>query len=348
MEKEGGIIVEYQDKDKDARATATSVMRSRLRTYYPFGGDEIAMNSQDKVDLKKGANANADFASLILIGFKPQKSIDLAPNLVGKTYFCHPSDKEVVGSVDAFANLHASMLRKEVVAVGELLSRVTATSRPVVIRPLKAVKQKMGGVTVFSQPAGMLVAEMPYQDDVKLVEADSVTFEPSADDDPAMEAMSMLVNGMTIAPVLGKDFDNADLDVFWNYAERVALKDPIMPNRQYDTYVDAEFMHQQFGEQIDTILNALPEEKKAKTGRAAADRPKKRPAPVPDETGIDWEDEFRNSIKEDNGFLKKRSKDELKAYCRAAGLRLGGNKPDLVARVEEHLKERIRASQLPT
>jgi hypothetical protein len=47
-----------------------------------------------------------------------------------------PSDAKSSASVEVFAHLHQAMIRKGMVAMGELLTRVTATSRFVVVRAL--------------------------------------------------------------------------------------------------------------------------------------------------------------------------------------------------------------------
>ena len=92
--------------------------------------------------IRRKSNANKGTASLILVGFKPIASM---PRLTFQnSYFAYPNEEKVTGSGDAFAALLASMLRKEVIAIGELLLRATASSRLVAIVP-QNITAKMEG-----------------------------------------------------------------------------------------------------------------------------------------------------------------------------------------------------------
>ena len=107
----------------------------RIRTYIELGGERIPMSKKDKMGINMAGNAN-NAKSLILLGFKDRNSVPFTHTLEA-TYFVYPNDKGVEGSSSAFAHLHAAMLRKHVVAIGELLTRKTSAARLVAMSPLE-------------------------------------------------------------------------------------------------------------------------------------------------------------------------------------------------------------------
>ena len=88
--------------------------------------------------IQKNSNGDLDRASLLLLGFKPLlDAFEAVTNLVlvDKPVFEYPHDYYVKGSKTAFDTLHASMIRKNVMEIGELLLWITAASRIVAITP---------------------------------------------------------------------------------------------------------------------------------------------------------------------------------------------------------------------
>ena len=136
----GAILAEFRPDSVKTDSMAAAALEDRWRYFVDFGGERVDMAPADKVALKKSANANSDFASLILLGFKEKHSVPISHRLE-QTYYAYPSEERTEGSVPAFAHLHASMLRKGVLAIGELLSRVSATSRLVAMWPLEPVEE---------------------------------------------------------------------------------------------------------------------------------------------------------------------------------------------------------------
>ena len=113
------------------------------------------MTAEDVRVIRRKSNANKGTASLILVGFKPIASM---PRLTFQnSYFAYPNEEKVTGSGDAFAALLASMLRKEVIAIGELLLRATASSRLVAIVPQAEYHSEDGRQT---KPPGLLIFQL--------------------------------------------------------------------------------------------------------------------------------------------------------------------------------------------
>jgi non-homologous end joining protein Ku len=125
--------------------------------------------------MKKQSNAGQVKASLILLGFKPKDSVPLHYN-VEQAFYLYPNEDKVKGSTAAFANLRASMMRRKgVVAIGELLTQVTATSRLVAIFPQdeKCLPEEAGGD--LEVPQCMVAYSLSFEGDVRELDADSGT-----------------------------------------------------------------------------------------------------------------------------------------------------------------------------
>ena len=121
----------------------TQPSHNRIRKFFEFGGETVPFSEEDKLAIKKQCNANPNFPSLILLGFKPAASIPFY-HLLKNPYLVYPNDEACRGSADAFAHLHASMLRKKVVGVGELLYRVGAISFLVALFPVEEELEDAG------------------------------------------------------------------------------------------------------------------------------------------------------------------------------------------------------------
>ena len=81
------------------------------------------MPKEDVDSIRVFANGAYD-PGLTILGFKSRSSVPFYHSITS-TYLILPSDSDVLGSANAFAQLRASMLRKNVVAIGEVLHRET-------------------------------------------------------------------------------------------------------------------------------------------------------------------------------------------------------------------------------
>lgn len=101
---------------------------------------------------------------LTLYGFR-QESFMKKELSLGACHFVVPNDSRYVGSVRAFAALHASMLRRRVVAIVSM--RLSAAGNGMRFAVLKAQEERFdeedGEQTV---PGGMHLFTLPYKDDL--------------------------------------------------------------------------------------------------------------------------------------------------------------------------------------
>lgn len=257
-------------------------------------------------------------ASLILLGFKDQNTAVPFYHAVEHSYFCYPTDATTAGSTDAFAHLHASMVRKKVVAIGELLVRVTATSRFVVMRPMECQMDEDGEDMLH--PPGFIVTSFPFEDEMRTIDPDagSKMLEEGEDiaSDELVEAARDLIQNQTFdkGTVIGENFENAYIGRFWAYVESLALDEGMKADRKYDTEVDEEQILKRNGEQIDRFQQLLPEEPEPEK------KSRKRKELVPDTSGVDWETMYSENA------LDQCKVPQLKSYLKSIGEPLSGNK----------------------
>jgi hypothetical protein len=133
-----------------------------LVKYYEFGGERVYLKPEEVLKMKRESNST-EKGSLILLGFRDIDSIPLH-YMLDRSYFMFPNENLVKGSAAAFANLHAAMLRKNVLAIGEFIPRITSTTRMVAIYPQAEEKEELeDGSEVQTRPPGMVLIELPFQ-----------------------------------------------------------------------------------------------------------------------------------------------------------------------------------------
>jgi Ku70/Ku80 beta-barrel domain len=144
---------------------------ARFRSFYYFIDELIPMQSEDMKRILKLANGEYE-PGLTILGFKPRDSIPFYHS-IHLQLIIYPNDKIIQGSTTAFAQLHAAMLRKNVLAIGEVQFRKYLQSRLVAIYPLK----KTSNDEETGKPAGMLVMTLPFEDDIRAIAPDEASKE---------------------------------------------------------------------------------------------------------------------------------------------------------------------------
>eukprot|EP00536_Pseudo-nitzschia_multiseries_P005700 jgi/Psemu1/13220/gm1.13220_g len=335
----------------------------RFRHFFKFANELVPITQQDMRIMKE--NANGGYApGLTILGFKPRSVIPFYHS-ISKTFVIFPNDTDVKGSRNAFYHLHAAMLRKNVLGVGEVLhTRESSQSRLVAIYPFESTDYL---------PAGMHVTTLPFEDDMRAVVPDAASiewnlsherktrqlngnkfsdqkepdfvgsngkdgFSESNNQEPMLgsiasedlvDAAIKLMSCQSLKSMeIGTDFDNAALTEFYSYLKSVAFntaKEELI----YDTIQDAQFVLEIAGKEIDAFKSILPID--VKRQEAAPSRKRVRNI-VPDKSGIDWKELYRTN---EVGSCKM---DLLKQYLRSVGLPTSGRKSDLVDRVIDSLE----------
>jgi len=231
------------------------LMKERIRYYTEFGGDPVQISKEEIADIKKHSNSNPENASLILLGFKPLPTaiepITQIP-MVDKSIFAYPNDDTIKGSRTAFATLHASMVRKSVMGVGELLLRVTATSRLVAIVPQEEKTENFEQITA----PGFLLIPLAFEDDVRTLPSGNCY---ETDQGMVNAAMDLIKNQNIESGIeIGQSFENPFLKTFWNYIESCALDTPLDEDSEDDTMMNEEDILASAGRSINEFKSLLP------------------------------------------------------------------------------------------
>ncbi len=309
----------------------------RILHFANFGMDRVLISPDDVALIKKGSSPGTGSACLVILGFKPRDVIEIT-STVDKTYFIYPTDEKEEGSIDAFANLHSAMLRKNVVAIGEMLNRVTSGSRIVAIFPQAEQKIMEDGYEEQITPPGMVVVNLPFEDDIRKMEPDSSAMIAA---EPLVEEAVDLVRHQKIESIeFGTNFENASIAKFWRYVEAVALETTIPAKEQHETELNELEVLNAAGAQVEAFRDSLPQD--VRMEKKAKERPLKRKIAdvVEDESGVDWVRLYRSDS------ISNCKVDDLKSYLKSVGARTGGRKRDLVIRVSQSISDRILSGDM--
>ena len=313
----GEVLKSSRDPKHDQRKA------HRLQTVVEFGSKIVPISKEEVAAIKNQSNANRTDASLILLGFKHQ---DAVPRhyAVEKSYYLYPNEQRISGSTVAFANLHAAMVRKGVAAIGELLTKATATSRLVAIYPQleEVLSEEDGGIQVT--PPGLVAVVLPFEDDVRALDEDS-----GAASEDSIQAATDLIKHMNYPDVeLGLDFKNDALAHFWTYIESVALETTLEPPKVSATQIDEEAVQEFAGKQIAEFFKTLPED-------IIEEKPSKKRKIEPNESGeYDWDNLYQTDS------LSKCTGDMLRQFLKSEGAKVSGKKDELVERASQILSGR--------
>ena len=345
----GNVVVEQRSFDPSKKSSHRHRER-QLQTFFEFGNELVPFSLRDKASIKKKCNANPDFASLILLGFKPAASIPFH-HTIENSYFAYPSQfnnrtsnqnsssNSRSKSIDAIAHLHASMIRLNVIGIGELLTRVTATSRLVAIRPIQEILRPVSNhndkngnenseeepqeeVFMLVRPPGLLISTLPFEDELR---SPTLSTNPTPETSEEMiHAAINLIEKQTFDDdiEIGVDFSNAAMSRFWNYIEHIAYNEDAMidESQQYDTEINTEQVLKRSGEQIDQFLSLLPESTQLDSSRKRKAATASRQPSTDDKSGLDWTTIFKE------GGLSKCKVPDLKSKLRSVGESVSGNK----------------------
>jgi len=334
----------------------------RFRQLFDFRGELLPITEDDSKQILENSNGFFE-PGLTILGFRPRDAIPYY-HCVSTTYLIFPNESEVKGSNNAFFHLYCAMVRKNVLAVGEVLHRKTSQSRLVAIYPLE---------DEAPMPPGMYVMQLPFEDDMRAISSDraskelheyEISVEKSGvkiedkhetasneasneieflhpDSQPENLTGSIASEKLVDAAIelmdkqnlsertLGEHYDNAALAEFYSYLQSVAFDMPRETN-SYDTRVSVEKIMRTAEAEIDAFNAYLPVDVEEPKGTTSKKRARDL---VPDDSGIAWEELYKRDE------IEACTIHQLKKYLRSVGLHLSGRKSDLIERVIESLEQ---------
>ena len=337
--------------------TGAAVTKDMLHTFVDFCGHRVSISRADLAEMKKLSNSK-DEASLVLIGFRPMQSFDITNIVAEKSYRAFSNDGLVRGSGKAIFNLKESMLRKGVYAVGELLTRYSASSKLVAIIP----EQDFGG---------LLIVPLPFRDDTRHVPHDDIGVAERS----VVDAAKTMISKSGLDDIqFGQHFENPALKHFFNFLESVSLGRELLDiTKEDDTRMDEEHM-ERARKGIEAFSLSLPEDEEPEKKQRGVKRTREQPRSVtqPENAVIDIDEEWIDLYKDDaiadctatklKEFLRSvgeryifhfillqfspYAKNSIITICTAHFLkpdRIGGKKIDLIDRVHRVIQKNITA-----
>ncbi|CAJ1954274.1 unnamed protein product [Cylindrotheca closterium] len=345
----------------------------RIRTFADFAGELVPMSQSEMKELKNAASGKLDSSNLVLLGFRPSHLIPFY-HAIDSAYLVYPqvdgNDREAQqDNRNAFINLRAAMIRKNVVAIGEVLFRVGWTSKLVVIRPLHELLDKEEGTQRL--PPGLMVVPLPFEDDIREPELDEAMKELRLqstmaeglarnganleDGGAAPDLTSSLSTSINLMEnthtgyVASEELVQAAMDVIEKRTvdEDIQLGEDLenAALQKFFDYIEAIAMEDPFFEARTEFDTEVPDEDVLKAAGTQierfkillpddAEKPKvagRKRKMVEDDSGINWVELY------EEGALDSCKLPELKKYLRSIGEKLSGKKSDLVLRVQEHI-----------
>ena len=307
IDKENGAVVEKKD----------------LHHYAEFCGGRVTLHPDDIATLKDLSRSNMA-GCIVLLGFRPMTSLDVTFP-INKNSIAFASDYIVAGSVKAFYNLKAAMERKNVFAVTELHTRAKSVSRMVALVPHR------------SSNGGLLIMQLPFQEDVREVAKEDIGYA----DQESVDAAKNLISKSAIHHE-GEFSDmlpeNPWLKHFFGYLESISLGREL-DEVEDETKMDVDGMLAVARQQIEEFSITLPVDpepvkKERKRKADAVSKSSKSEVPLED-IDEEWIDLYKNDE------IADKTAPELKAFLKSRGERVGGKKAELVDRVNRVIYDHI-------
>ncbi|WIA31185.1 hypothetical protein OEZ86_001190 [Tetradesmus obliquus] len=292
---------------------------------------------------------------LTLLGFKPASCLKDSHQL-GPSRFVYPDERWLKGSTAAYVALYRACTvgREEpLMAVCSYVPRSGGMPSLAAMLPQRPGYETGddGTVQLVDSP-GFHMLLLPFRDDVRAPEAEQAMLKrldgvpPRASNDQ-VAAAEALISALSLdipgePPFSSTLIDNPHLARYWQVLEDLAMGDEPRPleDLEDDTAPEAEGIDAH-GATIDAFKLAVwgstdgpPAQKKA-----AAAGTKRKAAEVDGTVAEEYaKHDWRGlAAKPGKAGLEKLSAALLKTYLKFHGLAVSGNKPELIARIQEHV-----------
>ena len=316
-------VAVHQEKNKATKKvtkrinkeTDEEVDKEDVHQFVDFCG-RVPIQPADIATMKRLSNSSEE-ASLVLHGFRPMKLLPKT-NLITKNALAYANDYRVRGSGKALYNLKQSMKKKDVFAVGELLTRSSASSRMIAMVPTKN-----------DDSGGFLVTQLPYKEDTRAVPQSDIGFADRESVDAAKGIIEKSVMNRGEHAFTDLLPENPWLKHFFGYLESVSLGQPLQ-DVEDNAKMDVDQMLKVASEEISSFSLSLPEDDepvKKDRKRKAPGTTASKPEFVKESISEEWIDRYKHDEVGDCTAT------ELKAFLKTQGERLAGKKGDLVDRV---------------
>ncbi|DBA83496.1 hypothetical protein WJX79_009209 [Trebouxia sp. C0005] len=271
---------------------------------------------------------------LRLLGFKSRSMLKHYHQLRSPT-FLYPDERSMSGSTQTFIAFHATMLKKQRMAICSFVRTRAAEPRLVALLPQEEEVDEFG---VQVTPPGMNMVYLPYSDDVRQPEADTSftgLSHPKADA-KQVEAAEHLLSKLNLGAFASSDIPNPTLQRHYQVLECYALNEPPPEEINDGTKPDDEGMQKN--------MEAIIGFRDAVYGDGNDDDYKVKPAASRKRKSAEEEQDVKQQAAAidfkglaTDGKLGKLTVNDLKKYCEVNQLPKSGKKDDIVRRIAAHL-----------
>lgn len=303
--------------------TGSDLLPTDIKLYQMFGGEKVIFEKEEVAEMKSFGSPG-----LLLMGFKPRSSLKNYFHL-RPAQFLYPSEKIISGSTTLFSALLNRSVARDVIPICRFIPRNNAAPRFVALLPQKEELDEHNNQTT---PPGFHLIFLPFTDDLRKLKYEETPKATTEQVNKAKEVIKKLTLGFDCS-----SFENPSLQKHYKNLEALAL-DRDEPEEVTDlTEPKVEAIERKAGEAIREFKDIVfpdgynPDAKPAPK-RKAADSPggaakKSRP-------GDGVEVDMREEAQKDR--LSKLTVPVLKDFVKAAGIKCGSKKADLIEAIKEH------------
>jgi ATP-dependent DNA helicase 2 subunit 1 len=326
------------------------VQKPDIRKAYTFGGEKVTFSEEEQKTLR-----NFGDPVIRIIGFKPMSKLPFWANIKNST-FLYPSEEDYIGSTRVYSALHRKLAKDSIFGLCWFIPRRNATPVmaaliPTLSAPDTEEKRNPAAVSVTGAPQGLHLIPLPFADDIR-ANPPSTHEQPLRAPDALVDAMRPVIQQLNLPKGTYDPARYPNPSLQWHYRILQALaleeelpekpEDKTVPKyRQIDKRVGDETVA--WGKELEkTYKEYLAEnpdaanvgaKRTATGGRAGMNGDAGQAKKAKTEPGdVIPEEEMRKLWEKQR--LASLTVLQLKDFCTAKKIPVGGKKADLVERVE--------------
>ena len=340
-------LIAESSTTQQADDSMRTVEKPEIRKAYSFGGEQVVFTRDEIKQLR-------NFGDPIIrtIGFKPIKMLPMWANYKHAT-FLYPSEDDFVGSTRVFSALYQKLVRSKLMALTWFIARrnaspVIAAIVPTQSTPASDSDQNLAGFSSSGCPQGLHLIPLPFADDIRQNPA-MPHAEPLRATDELTDKMQKVIMQLSLPKGTydpGK-YPNPALQWHYRILQALALDEDLPEKGEDKTKPKYKQIDKRVGNEVTEwgveLENAHRKHQAENSNAGASSLTKKRPAngdgdgaapkKVKTEPGeVVSQDQMKKLWeKQQLGNLKVQ---QLKDWCGAKGLPVGGKKNELIEKVE--------------
>ena len=333
--------------------TARIVEKFEVRKAYSFGGEQISFAPEEIKELR-----NFGEPVIRLLGFKPVDMLPIWANTKHST-FLYPSDDDFVGSQRVFSALFQKLRDDKLMALTWFIARRNAAPVVAALVPTleasdedPSSRSRLLGVSPTGCPQGLYLIPLPFADDIRQNPQIGHGDEPLQAPDSLVDLMRPIIQQLQLPKGIYDPSRYPNPALQWHYRILQALAlDEDLPEKSEDKttpkykQIDKRVGHEvtQWGMELESAYK----EQATKDANNGVSGLGKRPTwaggdssrnkRIKTEVG-EVVDEAEMRKLWEKGHIANLTVPQLKEWCGAKRLGMGGKKADLVERIGNYFE----------